>query len=70
MRVSFMNTISNGLTNHGWRIVRFEFPYMEQSILTGRRSLLDKLPVLLETYRSVVEAVSIHFQQPLLISGK
>ena len=70
MRVSFMNTISNDLTNHGWRIVRFEFPYMEKRVLTGRRLLPDKMQVLLETYRSVVEAVSMHCQQPLLIDAK
>ena len=70
MRVSIMNTISNDLTNHGWRIVRFEFPYMEQRVLTGRRLLPDKMQVLLETYRSVVEAVSMHCQKPLLIGDK
>ena len=57
-----MNTISNDLTNHGWRIVRFEFLYMEQRILTGRRLLPVKMQVLLETYLSVVEAVSMHCQ--------
>ena len=70
MKVVFMNTISKDLTNHGWRVVRFEFPYMEQRVLTGRRLLPDKMQVLLETYRSVVEAVSMHCQQPLLIGGK
>ena len=65
-----MNTISNGLTNHGWRIVRFEFLYMEQRIFTGRRLLPVKMQVLLETYRSVAEAVSMHCQKPLLIGGK
>ena len=59
------------LTTKSWLAnIRLDFPYMEQSILTGRRSLLDKLPVLLETYRSVAEAVSMHCQQPLLIGGK
>jgi predicted alpha/beta-hydrolase family hydrolase len=70
MRVAFMNTIADDLTNHGWRVVRFEFPYMEQRGLTGRRLLPDKMQILLETYRSVVEAVSMHCQQPLLIGGK
>lgn len=70
MRVSFMNTILNDLTNHGWRIVRFKSPYMEQRVLTGLRLLPDKIQVLLETYRSVVEAVSKRCQQPLLIGGK
>ena len=59
------------LTTKSWLAnIRLDFPYMQQSILTGRRSLLDKLPVLLETYRSVAEAVSMHCQQPLLNGGK
>ena len=70
IRVFFMKIILSYLLNHGQRIVRLDFPYMEQSIFTGRRSLLEKMPVLLETYRSVVEAVSMHCQQPLLIGGK
>ena len=49
MKIPFMNTISKDLTNHGWRIVRFEFPYMDQRLLTGRRLLPDKMQVLLET---------------------
>ena len=43
---------------------------MEQRILTGRRLLPDKMQVLLETYRSVAEAVSMHCQKPLLIGSK
>ena len=70
MRGHWMDDISDDLTNLGWRIVRFEFPYMARRSITGRRLLPDKLPVLLETYRSVVDSLKTHFQSPLLIGGK
>ena len=65
-----LNSLSDGLTHQGWRVVRFEFPYMARQSLTGRRTFPDKLSVLLDAYRSVVEAVNKEIQQPLLICGK
>ena len=65
-----LNSLSDGLTHQGWRVVRFEFPYMARQSLTGRRTFPDKLSVLLDAYRSVVEAVNKEIQQPLLIGGK
>ena len=65
-----LNSLSDGLTHQGWRVVRFEFPYMARQSLTGRRTFPVKLSVLLDAYRSVVEAVNKEIQQPLLIGGK
>ena len=70
MREPILNSLSDGLTHQGWRVVRFEFPYMARQYLTGRRTFPDKLSVLLDAYRSVVEAVNKEIQQPLLIGGK
>lgn len=70
MNVFFMDAISEGLTNEDWRVVRFEFPYMVRQSFTGRRSLPDKIDILLETYRSVVETVKKHYPQPLFVGGK
>ena len=70
MREPMLNSLSDGLTHQGWRVVRFEFPYMARQSLTGRRTFPDKLSVLLDAYRSVVEAVNKEIQQPLLIGGK
>ena len=58
MRGAFLETVSQGLTDLGWRVVRFDFPYMSRRALTGRRSLPDRLPVLLDAYRSAVEALN------------
>ena len=54
MRGVFLETVSQGLTDLGWRIVRFHFPYMSRRALTGRRSLPDKLAVLLETFNRLL----------------
>jgi predicted alpha/beta-hydrolase family hydrolase len=70
MRGAFLETVSQGLTDLGWRVVRFDFPYMSRRALTGRRSLPDRLPVLLDAYRSAVEALNQDAQTPLLIGGK
>ena len=32
----FMAAIAGGLAERGWRVVRFEFPYMARQRLTGR----------------------------------
>ena len=70
MRDSMLNSFADGLTHQGWRVVRFEFPYMARQSSTGRRTFPDKLSVLLDAYRSVVEVLNKDIQQPLLIGGK
>ena len=70
MRVPMLDFLSDGLTHQGWRVVRFEFPYMARQSSTGRRTFPDKLSVLLDAYRSVVEVLNKDIQQPLLIGGK
>ena len=35
MRESMLSTLSDGLTHQGWRVIRFEFPYMARQSLTG-----------------------------------
>ena len=34
----FMQAMATGLAERGWRVVRFEFPYMARARLTGRRA--------------------------------
>lgn len=64
----FMTAIATGLAERGWRVVRFEFPYMARVRTTGRRSAPDRLPKLLEAFRQQV--VLEGDQRPLLIGGK
>lgn len=64
----FMETISTGLAAKGWRVLRFEFPYMAQQRLSGRRRAPDRLPRLLECFREQVALAGRG--RPLLIGGK
>ena len=67
----FMTAIATGLAEHGWRVVRFEFPYMAQRRLDGKQRAPDRLPKLLDAFREQVSA--LHSQGtggPLFIGGK
>ena len=64
----FMQVLGGGLAERGWRVVRFEFPYMARSRATGKRHGPDRQPVLLESWREQVAAVAT--EGPLFIGGK
>jgi predicted alpha/beta-hydrolase family hydrolase len=67
----FMTAIAAGLAERGWRVVRFEFPYMAHTRLTGQRRAPDRLPKLLEAFRQEVELQAEATPgQPLFIGGK
>lgn len=64
----FLAAIAAGLVNHGWRVMRFEFPYMARWRQTGRRGAPDRLPKLLESFQEqIAQAAELG---PLLIGGK
>ncbi len=64
----FMAAIASGLAERGWRVVRFEFPYMARARLTGRRAGPDRLPKLLEAFRQQVALEGN--ARPLILGGK
>ena len=64
----FMEAITTGLADKGWRVVRFEFPYMAKARLTGRRGGPDRLPVLLECFRDQLNLEG--GERPLFLGGK
>jgi len=64
----FMTAIATGLAQRGWRVVRFEFPYMAKARLTGRRGGPDRLPALEQAFRDQVALEAA--DRPLLIGGK
>jgi predicted alpha/beta-hydrolase family hydrolase len=67
----FMTAIAAGLAERGWRVVRFEFPYMAHTRLTGQRRAPDRLPKLLEAFRQEVALQAEATPgQPLFIGGK
>ena len=67
----FLAAIAQGVAERGWRVVRFEFPYMAQMRLTGQRRAPDRLPKLLEAFRQQVDLAAAEApEQSLVIGGK
>lgn len=64
----FMQFLASGLAERGWRVLRFEFPYMARSRATGQRHGPDRQPVLLESWRQQVAEVA--GKGTLFIGGK
>jgi hypothetical protein len=67
MDTPFMTAIATGLANHGFRVARFEFPYMAARRETGKKKPPDREPVLRATWLRVVELLG---RDGLVIGGK
>jgi predicted alpha/beta-hydrolase family hydrolase len=63
----FMNVIANGLGKLGWQVVRFEFPYMAERRSTGKKKPPNRQPILLESWRAVIEQLG---PERTIIGGK
>jgi uncharacterized protein len=68
MDTPFMTTVARALGGRGIRVVRFEFPYMAARRTGGKRGAPDRQPVLLATWREVVETLGN--RERLFIGGK
>ena len=55
MDTPFMTRVAKGLGERGIRVVRFEFPYMAARREGKKSGAPDRQPVLLDTFRRVVE---------------
>ncbi|MEH6443010.1 MAG: alpha/beta family hydrolase [Oceanospirillaceae bacterium] len=53
----FMQQVTDQLVSIGLQVVRFEFPYMAQRRVTGRKLLPDKLPVLIASFKEAISKV-------------
>lgn len=67
MDTPYMAAFAEGLADRGYRAARFEFPYMAQRRVGGPKRPPERAPVLLETWRTVVEALG---HERLIIGGK
>ncbi len=67
----FLASMAGGLAQRGWRVVRFEFPYMARARETGRRQGPDRMPLLQEAFREQVRLERLAWpERPLVVAGK
>jgi predicted alpha/beta-hydrolase family hydrolase len=67
MKTPFMNVMAEALGKCGYRVARFEFPYMAERGTGGKGRPPDREPVLRETWLKVVEKLG---RERLVIGGK
>lgn len=72
MSHEFMDEISRQLNGSGINVIRFNFPFMDKSTLTGKRYPPDKMPKLLSCYQAVIGYVIEYLgtDLPLFLGGK
>lgn len=68
MESDFMQYVSTELAHRGVRVIRFNFLYMQQQLLTGKRRPPDRQPKLLEHFEDVIDRLAI--SEPCFIGGK
>lgn len=68
MDTPFMTRVAEGIADAGYRVLRFEFPYMAARRRGGGRRPPDRQPVLLETWKNAIASAS--GSGPLFIGGK
>ncbi len=70
MDSSFMSEIAKLLASDELQVIRFNFPYMAQQALTGKRRFPDRLARLLTHWRDVFINIRSRHQGKLFIGGK
>jgi predicted alpha/beta-hydrolase family hydrolase len=55
MDSAFMRTVAEGIGERGFRVARFEFPYMHARRLGAKRGAPDREPVLRESWLATIE---------------
>src|SRR5579863_6088785 len=53
----FMQRVAEGVAASGVRVIRFEFPYMQQRRETGRRGAPDQQRHLMQSFRDAIDEV-------------
>lgn len=66
----FMNDVAAALAQEGVEVVRFEFPYMAERRIAGKRRPPDRTEKLLATWDEFIQRYSKKSKLPLWIGGK
>jgi predicted alpha/beta-hydrolase family hydrolase len=69
MDTPYMDAIAQGLSAAEVQVIRYEFPYMAKRRDDGKRRGPDRMPVLLETWRTILAGLT-PMDVPTLIGGK
>lgn len=64
----FMQAFAEGLAERGLRAARFEFPYMAERRVTGKKKPPNRAPALMEHWRAVI--AQLGGPERLIIGGK
>nr|WP_028669158.1 alpha/beta fold hydrolase [Saccharospirillum impatiens] len=67
MDSEFMNDMAARLASRGVRVIRFEFPYMAERRITGKKRPPDRAPRLLAHFSQVLDELG---EGPVYIGGK
>ncbi len=67
MDTNFMTFFAEGLAKHGARVARFEFPYMSERRISGKKLFPNKIELLLKTWHQVIDELGT---EKLVIGGK
>lgn len=67
MDSNFMNWITSGVAAAGFRVVRFEFPYMRDRRETGKKKPPNRLPILMDTWNAVIADLGA---ETMVVGGK
>jgi uncharacterized protein len=68
MDTPFMKRVAEGVSASGFRVIRFEFPYMQRRRESGKRGAPDPQPVLMKSFHEMIDEVGGH--DSLVIGGK
>ena len=63
-----LSSIARGLAGRGWRVARFEFPYMRARRAGGKRGAPDRTPVLRQAWLEAIEKLG--GGEKLVIGGR
>lgn len=67
----FMEAAAEGLVARDLAVLRFQFPYMDQRTATGTNCPPDRAPVLLATWRAILDRVrGMKGAGPVVMAGK
>ncbi len=71
MQSDFMVEMAKGLSNAGFGVIRFNFPYMRANAIDGKRRPPDRAPKLINDFNLHIEAIKAEYSpKRIILMGK